>query len=183
MKLTSIFILLFNTTTLFAADNWQIMYEYATSKPKNCFGEFVPSTANPPSQKMKFEDPQYEADLNNVKTTVFADNSVLYRGKYFVMDPKSPKYCPGDCVKFRPNIIGRVKFAKVQYTRRLGFLDRPTNDVKVESFLTVYTGDEKEYGKYVDKFGVYPRDIKEKMDPKACSHIRHFQITPEGLKE
>ncbi len=183
MKLVLKILLFLNITGLFAADNWQIMYEYATSKPKNCFGEFMPSNANPPSQKMKFEDPQYEADLNNVKTTVFADNSVLYRGKYFVMDTKGPKFCPGDCVKFRPNIVGRIKFAKIQYTRKLGFLDRPTKDVNVETFFAVYTGDGKEYGKYVDKFGVYPRDIKAKLDPRECSHIRHFQITDNGLQE
>lgn len=183
MKFTSSFMLLFYSTTLFAADNWQIMYEYATSKPKNCFGEYIASNANPSAPKMKFEDPQYEAELNNLKTTIFADNSILYRGKYFVMDPKGPKYCPGDCIKFRPNLIGRIKFAKIHYTRRLGFLDRPTKDVNVESFLAVYTGDEKEYGKFVQKFGVYPKDIKEKLDSNACNHIRHFQITPEGLRE
>jgi hypothetical protein len=183
MKFTSLFILLFYTTNLIAEDNWQIMYEYATSKPKNCLGEYVISNAKPSSPKMKFEDPETERDLNSSKITVFADNSILYRGKYFVMDPNGPKFCPGDCVKFRPNNIGRIKFAKIQYTRRLGFLDRPTKDVNAETFLAVYTGDEKEYGKFVDKFGVYPKNIIQKLDPKACNHIRHFQITPEGLKE
>jgi hypothetical protein len=174
---------LFYTISLMAADNWQILYEYATSKPKNCFGEYVRSDAKPSVPKMKFQDPQYEAELNSLKTTIFEDNSILFRGKYFVMNPKSPKYCPGDCVKFFPKIIGRIKFAKIQYTRRLGFLDIPTKDVNVESFLTVYAGDGKDFGKYVDKFGVYPKEIIEKLDPKACNHIRHFQITPEGLKE
>ncbi len=126
MNFASLFLLFFYATNLFGSDNWQIMYEYATSKPKNCFGGYVISNAKPSASKMKFDDPQTEEDLRSAKITIFADNSILYRGKYFVMDPKSPKYCPGDCVKFFPNVIGRIKFAKIQYTRRLGFLDIPT---------------------------------------------------------